>query len=219
MRKMKIAILGPHGAGKSTLIRKLDPNALMIKYPKDLSSPTIGFDYGVVLWDATENKLFRKDEIDRIDFTDEIWKVTLVSTTPGQTSLNPLKKVLGDGVDGVIIILDSSNPAQIIYGLSLYEDMQKFFGKEVPFLILANKQDLRSDRSSAILGAILRENVEIKPVSILKDPKITEIVLEFLKKVRSYVLKKSIQEALNGALYQQRPDESKRREVKLAING
>ncbi len=217
MRKMKIAILGPHGAGKSTLIRKLDPDAIAIKYPRDNLSPTIGFDYGIVLWDATTNKLFRKWEIDKLDLTNEIWKVTLVSMTPGQASLTPLRAIIGNGVDGIILVLDSANPSQFVYGLAQYEEISKFFGNDKPVIILANKWDLRTDKSPAIPRFAYKEKVEIKPISILKDPDVVDVILEFFGAVRNSILRKSIQRTVN-ILYQEiNPHEKEGQKAKKLV--
>ena len=216
MRKMKIAILGPHGAGKSTLVRKLDPDAIAIKYPKDNISPTIGFDYGVVLWDMTASSLFRRREIDKLDFTNEIWKVTLVSTTPGQTSLAPLKATLGNRVDGIILVLDSSNPSQFVYGLAQYEEIRDFFGKDKPLLILANKWDLRTDKSPAIPKYAFKEMIEIKPISILKGPDVIDIVLKFFGVVRNNILRRSIQRMVS-AIYQETNSNEQKNKAKKVI--
>ncbi|MCD6244493.1 MAG: hypothetical protein J7J65_04595, partial [Candidatus Korarchaeota archaeon] len=68
MRKMRILMIEPP-AGNSSLTNMLDPETRKnrMKGFKRYFLFENSFDYGVVLWDATTNKLYRREEVDEIN--------------------------------------------------------------------------------------------------------------------------------------------------------
>ncbi len=191
---MKLVVMGPHQAGKSTLIHRLDPWAVRMDYSKGTFSTTVGFDYGIVLWDATENRIYRKNQIDMVDPSNEIWKVTITGT-PGQVSFAPVRKVLARGKDGVILVIDSAHPVQMVYALSQYREAREAAGP-VPLIIFANKQDLPQAKSAETIASLLGIRSNVVPVSALKGTNVEESFLQFLKEVRRSILARSISERL-----------------------
>ncbi|GEM_PF-954020 len=189
---MRLVVMGPHQAGKSTLIHRLDPWAVRMDYSKGTFSTTVGFDYGIIIWDATENKIYRKNQLDLVDPSNEIWKVTITGT-PGQVAFAPVRKVLARGKDGVILVIDSARPVQMVYALSQYREAREAAGS-VPLIILANKQDLPQAKSAETIASLLGIKSKVVPVSALKGINVEESIIQFLKEVRRSILAKSISE-------------------------
>lgn len=192
MRKISIVVIGPHQAGKSTFIRKIDPSAVRMDYEKGTMTTTVGFDYGIVFWDASTDKLYQKDEIDSLNPFNEIWKVT-VTGTPGQIAFSYVRKALMRGKDGVIMIVDSAQPVQIVYALGQYQEAKEVLPPGFPFLILANKQDLPDAKPPEVMKQLLGIDVEVIPISALLGNGVQEAFIKFLKVVRAELLTKSMQ--------------------------
>ncbi|MDK2372920.1 MAG: GTP-binding protein [Candidatus Korarchaeota archaeon] len=197
MRKMKLVVVGPHQAGKSTLIRRLDPWAVKMDYSKGSFTTTVGFDYGIFLWDATVNRIYRKDQLDEMDPGNEIWKVSLTGT-PGQMAFSPVRRVLARGKDGIILILDSSRPVDLVYALSHYQEARESIGPSAPLVILANKQDLPNAKSAETVASLLGIRAKVFPVSALRGTNVEESILYILREVRREVFKRSISERVSA---------------------
>ncbi|MEM2290989.1 MAG: GTP-binding protein [Candidatus Korarchaeum sp.] len=192
MRKMSIVIIGPHQAGKSTFIRKLDPSAIRMDYEKGTMSTTVGFDYGIIFWDASTDELYPKDRIEDLNPFNEIWKVTITGT-PGQIAFSYVRKALVRGKDGVIMIVDSAQPVQIVYALGQYQEAKEVLPPGFPFLVLANKQDLPDAKPPDVIRGLLGINTEVVPISALLGNGVQEAFISFLKTVRAELMTKSMQ--------------------------
>jgi small GTP-binding protein len=192
MRKISLAIIGPHQAGKSTFIRRLDPSAVRMDYEKGTLSTTVGFDYGIIFWDATKDKLYPKESIEDLDPFDEIWKVTLTGT-PGQIAFSYVRKALVKGKDGVIMIVDSTQPVQLVYALGQYQEAREVLPPGFPFLVLANKQDLPDAKPPDVIKSLLGMEAEVIPISALRGDGVQEAFIHFLKVVRTDIMRRSIQ--------------------------
>lgn len=192
MRKISVVVIGPHQAGKSTFIRRIDPSAVRMDYEKGTMSTTVGFDYGVVFWDASTDRLYQKEQIDALNPFNEIWKVTITGT-PGQIAFSYVRKALIRGKDGVIMIVDSTQPVQIVYALGQFQEAKEVLPPGFPFLILANKQDLPDAKSPEVMKQLLGVNAEVIPISALLGDGVEEAFLKFLKIVRAELLTKSMQ--------------------------
>ncbi|MCS7103388.1 MAG: GTP-binding protein [Candidatus Korarchaeum sp.] len=192
MKKMSIVIIGPHQAGKSTFIRKLDPSAIRMDYEKGTMSTTVGFDYGIVFWDASTDRLYPKDNVDDLNPLNEIWKVTITGT-PGQIAFSYVRKALIRGKDGVIMIIDSAQPVQVVYALGQYQEAKEVLPPGFPFLLLANKQDLPDAKPPDVIRGLLGINAEIVPISALLGQGVREALIQFLRTVRAELLTRSMQ--------------------------
>ncbi len=109
----KILVTGPHGAGKSTLIRKLARTSVSV----DRLGTTVAFDYGNVEVAGVEAELFG---------------------TPGQERFEFIFKIFAQEVNGLLLVVDSSDPASF----ERARQMRKLAGEHLPMVVAANKMDL-----------------------------------------------------------------------------
>lgn len=116
--KFKLCVFGPYNAGKSSLIQALDQNARHIEARcGERGSTTVALDYG------------------RVQVGE---KAVYLFGTPGQERFEFVRQILARGMDGAIIVVDSTaEPDPMIRHLSDWLIAQK-----VPYAIMLNKCDL-----------------------------------------------------------------------------
>jgi small GTP-binding protein len=115
--KFKLCVFGPYNAGKSSLIQALDPEARHVEARSEGGSTTVALDYGKVQVGHDMVYLFG---------------------TPGQERFEFVRQILARGMDGAIIVVDSTaGPDPMIRHLSGWLIAQK-----VPYAIMLNKCDL-----------------------------------------------------------------------------
>jgi hypothetical protein len=115
-RRLKIVVFGTHGAGKSTFIQCLDPESRHIEALEADAPTTISMDFGRV-------HLFR-------------YTIYLFGT-PGQERFEFVRTILSRGMDGAIVVVDSTTGVdENTYNLCVW-----LKGKGIPFAVMANKCD------------------------------------------------------------------------------
>ena len=113
--KYKIVIFGAFGAGKSTLIQTLDPQAKHIEADCPVKySTTIALDYG------------------RVQFGER--RVYLYGT-PGQERFEFAREIIAKGMDGAVLLVDAGSPVDE-FTRHLYESL---ISAKVPFVVFLNK--------------------------------------------------------------------------------
>ncbi len=197
MKKMKLVVMGPHQSGKTTLIRRLDPWAVKMDYSKGTFSTTVGFDYGIVLWDATEDRIYRRNQIDLVDPSNEIWKVTITGT-PGQIAFSGARKALLRGKDGVILVIDATQPAHLVYAMEQYQEAREVLGIRFPTVIFSNKHDLPYARDSSGIVPLLGIKADVWEISALKGLNVERAFKDFLTKVRKHLIIESVSHMMGG---------------------
>jgi uncharacterized protein len=116
--KYKIVIFGAFGAGKSTLIQTLDPQAKHIEADCPVKgSTTIALDYGRV--QIGERRVY-------------------LYGTPGQERFEFARKIIGKGMDGAILLIDATKDVDDFVG-NMYTSL---VDSGIPFIIFLNKTDL-----------------------------------------------------------------------------
>ena len=144
--RLKIVVFGAFGAGKTTLIRTLDPASKHIEAPCAGGTTTIALDYGRVEVGERHVYLFG---------------------TPGQERFEFVREVIGRGMDGAILLVDATAPYDEFIA-HLYDSLA---GTKVPFIVMLNKCDevgahpdtLKQDiRSSNVVLASARESQECR---------------------------------------------------------
>ncbi len=195
MKKVKIYVTGPFQAGKSSIIRKLDPESLSIDYEKKDFSTTVGFDLGVLYWNVDRGEILTRSEYaSRIKECayDEVWQIVLMGT-PGQRRYAPVRQILAKGASGVLLVIDSTKIGQIGVALAIFEEVKAFLGENAPLVILANKQDVETAADIDFIRSILRINpTQLFGTSARDGTNLKEALLSLLTMIR----KREFEEAL-----------------------
>jgi small GTP-binding protein len=135
--KFKLCVFGPYNAGKSSLIQTLDRNAKHIEARcREGGSTTVALDYGKVRVGGETVYLFG---------------------TPGQERFEFVRQILARGMDGAIIVVDSTaEPDPMIRRLSDWLIAQK-----VPYAIMLNKCDLPGSSPSRFAHEVRDASVHL----------------------------------------------------------
>ncbi|MCX9010563.1 MAG: GTP-binding protein [Candidatus Methanoperedens sp.] len=110
----KILVIGPSHAGKSTFVHALANQAVSI----DWLGTTVALDHGHVDYNGFNADIFG---------------------TPDQERFDPVIKLLSGEAMGVFLVVDSTNPENIIRVKQML-GIIKSYG--LPYIVIANKQDL-----------------------------------------------------------------------------
>jgi len=114
--KYKIVVYGAFGAGKSTLIQTLDPQATHIEAGCAGGTTTIALDYG------------------RVQIGEE--RVYLYGT-PGQERFEFARGIIGRGMDGAILLVDVTSPVD-----EFIDHLHASIAKEgIPLVVFLNRCD------------------------------------------------------------------------------
>jgi hypothetical protein len=114
--KIKIVVFGAYNAGKSSFIRALDPFSRHIEAENADGSTTVAMDFG------------------RIRIGDHS---VFLFGTPGQERFEFARKVLSRGMDGAIIVVDSTRDMDEIT-MNLFQWLRS---RGIPVAVMANKCD------------------------------------------------------------------------------
>ncbi len=160
----KVYVTGPFQAGKTTLIHALDPDAISIErdmkeeHRGEKSTTTTGFDLGRVMWvrrDASKIGLIipKKEFLKEItEYPDWIAKEIELRGVPGQLHFKFVRDTMRMNTDGVLMIVDSSDPGMIGDACAILAESRASFG-DIPIVTVANKQD----RSDAVQPAVVAD--------------------------------------------------------------
>lgn len=88
-KKLKIVVFGAFGAGKTTLIRTLDPGSTHIEADCAGGTTTVALDFGRIQNNGLHILLFG---------------------TPGQERFEFAREIIATGMDGAILIVDTTSP-------------------------------------------------------------------------------------------------------------
>lgn len=114
--KYKIVVFGAFGAGKSTLIQTLDPQAQHIEADCAGGTTTVALDYG------------------RVQLGD---KRVYLYGTPGQERFEFARGIIGKGMDGAILLVDATAPVDE-FVCHLHDAIAR---ENIPFVVFVNKCD------------------------------------------------------------------------------
>lgn len=153
--KIKIFITGFFNSGKTTLIHTLDDKAISVEkklaqaYNDEKTHTTTGFDLARLIWARpnldfkTEGVIMNKTEYLRDKSEYSGWHALNIELKgcPGQMQFSAVRKILAKGNDGVILLIDGCDLANIGNGLVILEETRAILGQNVPIRIIANKAD------------------------------------------------------------------------------
>jgi hypothetical protein len=146
-KETKIVILGSYNSGKTTTLENICEKMTKVEY----NGTTISLDYGNIVMDGKKVHIF---------------------TTPGQERFKFMREILSQGLDGAIVVIDSSRELTS----TDRNIINRLNDKEIPFVIFANKQDILSEDldfdgiDAPIIPTIAREGEGVKDgLSLLLD--------------------------------------------------
>jgi len=114
--KQKIVIFGAFGAGKTTLIRTIDPNSTHIEANCAGGTTTVALDFGRVELDERHLHIYG---------------------TPGQERFEFAREIIAKGMDGAVLLVDAGSPVDE-FTRHLHESLTS---AKVPFAIFLNKYE------------------------------------------------------------------------------
>lgn len=115
-RKVKIVVFGAYNAGKSSFIRSLDPFSRHVEAEYEDGSTTVAIDFGRVRIGDCSVFLFG---------------------TPGQDRFEFARKIVSRGMDGAIVVVDSTRDLDEMT-LGLFQWLRS---RSIPVAVMANKCD------------------------------------------------------------------------------
>lgn len=119
---MKILVTGPHLSGKSLLIERLAKgNVINIQ----ANGTTVGLDHGV---------------------SDVLGIPIRLFGTPGLARFKVLRRIISEGADGILFVVDASNPDGDAEARYIWTEISDLL-PNVPCIVAANKQDLKAART------------------------------------------------------------------------
>jgi len=113
-KKCKIVIFGAFGAGKTTLIRTLDPESTHVEADCTGGTTTIALDYGRLQVNGHSVYLFG---------------------TPGQERFGFAREIISKGMDGAILLVDVTSPVDDF----IHHLHDSLCAARIPFVIFLNK--------------------------------------------------------------------------------
>jgi small GTP-binding protein len=139
---MKIVVTGPYEAGKSLMIHHITNGACI---NVERRGTTIAMDHGLANVDGMSVFMFG---------------------TPGLLRFRTMRKILSEGADGIIFVVDSVDPESDARAKLFFREIA-FFLPGVPCVVAANKQDLPEARPIDQLRKNLRflAGLPVFPVS------------------------------------------------------
>lgn len=119
---MKVLVTGPHLSGKSMLIEHLAKGSVI---NIQANGTTVGLDHGVSNVFGIPIRLFG---------------------TPGLARFKVLRRIISEGADGILFVVDASNPEGDAEARYIWTEISDLL-PNVPCIVAANKQDLRVSRT------------------------------------------------------------------------
>jgi len=113
-KKCKIVIFGAFGAGKTTLVKTLDPASSHVEARCPGGTTTVALDYGRVQVNGNDIHIFG---------------------TPGQERFEFARDIIGKGMDGAVLLVDVTTPVDDF----IHHLHDSLSAARIPFVIFLNK--------------------------------------------------------------------------------
>jgi hypothetical protein len=150
--KLKIVVFGAFGAGKTTLIRTLDPESKHIEANCAGGTTTVALDFGRIRHNGCHIHLYG---------------------TPGQERFEFAREIIAKGMDGAILLVDTTCPPDE-FTCHLLDSLQ---GAKVPFVVFLNKCDGNGANPAAFSG--LFGAPDVRKVSATDARQCMDALLQF----------------------------------------
>ena len=151
-RKLKIVIFGAFGAGKSTLIKTLDPESKHIEANCAGGTTTVALDFGRIQNNACHIHIYG---------------------TPGQERFEFAREIIAKGMDGAILLVDVTSPLDD-FTRHLSDSLQS---AKVPFIVFLNKCDGNGANPDAFTGRFGLS--EVRKISATDKRQCMDALLQF----------------------------------------
>lgn len=118
MSRVKLVVTGPVACGKSTFVKKFGGERA---FSVDYEGRTVALD-------------FARCNISGIE--------VFAFGTPGHEHLEFMREILVQGAEGLLVLFDSTKPQTFKVALQMLQRLLNRLPKKIPFILIANKQDL-----------------------------------------------------------------------------
>ena len=152
-KELKIVVLGSYNSGKTTTLENICQKKTKIEY----KGTTIALDYGNIVINGEKIHIFG---------------------SPGQERFEFMREILSQGLDGAIVVIDSSK------GISTVDEaiINKLNSQDIPYVLFANKQDIST---SAIEHHLIKPDTPIIPTVATSGHGVSEGLLKLLEMVKN----------------------------------
>jgi small GTP-binding protein len=164
---VKIVVTGPFSAGKTTLIRTIS-EITVLSTERSITDET-----RVRKMDTTVAMDFGRITIDR-----EL--VLYLFGTPGQDRFDFMWEILGEGMLGYVLLIDSSRPESLDEAVSIREAFRKM--ARVPFVVGLNRADGMDEAEEANIRERLDldHDVPVVPCDVTDRESVKSVLLALL---------------------------------------
>ncbi|MHA1405630.1 MAG: ADP-ribosylation factor-like protein [Candidatus Helarchaeota archaeon] len=138
--------------------------ALRQLYRGEKTSTTVGFDLGHLIWarpnENSEGVIMSLDKFlkEKSEYAGWLIKKIEIKGSPGQLHFKDVRRMVARGSDGVLFVVDSSDPNSIGNALTLIAECRCMLGENVPMVVVANKQDLEEALTPEEISDLIKEN-------------------------------------------------------------
>ena len=152
-KELKIVVLGSYNSGKTTTLETICEKKAKIEY----KGTTIALDYGNTMIDGEKVHIFG---------------------SPGQERFEFMREILSQGLDGAIVVIDSSK------GLTNVDEaiINKLNLQNVPYVLFANKQDISKN---IIEHHTIKPDTPIIPTVATSGHGVSEGLLTLIKMIKT----------------------------------
>jgi uncharacterized protein len=152
-KELKIVVLGSYNSGKTTTLENICEKKSKIEY----NGTTIALDYGNTIIEGEKVHVFG---------------------SPGQERFEFMREILSQGLDGAIVVIDSSK------GIRTVDEtiIEKLNLQDVPYVLFANKQDINT---CDIDHHLIKPDTPIIPTVATNGQGVYEGLLTLIKMVKS----------------------------------
>jgi len=157
--KLKIVIFGAFGAGKTTLIKTLDPESKHIEANCAGGTTTVALDFGRIHNNGCHIHIYG---------------------TPGQERFEFAREIIAKGMDGAILLLDATTPMDE-FTRHLSDSLR---GANVPFVVFLNKCDGTGASPDVYAGQF--GTPEVRKISAKDKRQCTEALVQFAAKLKPH---------------------------------
>ena len=151
-KKLKIVIFGAFGAGKTTLIKTIDPESKHIEANCAGGTTTVALDFGRIQNDGCHIHIYG---------------------TPGQERFEFAREIIATGMDGAILLVDATTPIDD-FTRHLSDSLHAV---KVPFIVFLNKCDGAGANPEMFSGQF--GSSELRKISAKDRRQCMEAVLQF----------------------------------------